>query len=311
MEEQDAKDRQREADERKRQASELLLSELNAFSWMKRSVRRNDRFREVFEWTEITLGRKPAELNWLLNLVDEQRTSFIHRLQDEIDFAHKDFNGMTILHHAVRVGCYPVAALMIDAMPDLCNMPTLYAQTPASWTPLMCMCDRPKPPNNTEESKQFNAMGTYLVKNMKLESLYHKAKQNHKNFAQFLASRGNRPALQHILQEMHKLHGLDAVTQLLNQRDKDGKGTKDVALASNIQLAEWLAEEWRAQEQLVPRNPRRSGKQSLSRKRSLSRKGFLNKRSKGDKIEEKIRGKGKKRRKGICFKTRSNTLYQM
>ena len=120
-------------------------------------------------------------------------------LSELVDINYKDRDGMTLLHHAVRVGCWPIARSLLKVQFALADSVTYPTQTPAGWTPLMCLADRPAP-KDAFETSEFNKAVHSLVDRMKLSAIKQQATKTGKTALHFMASRGHQNAIDTVLQ---------------------------------------------------------------------------------------------------------------
>ncbi|CAJ1341167.1 unnamed protein product [Effrenium voratum] len=124
----------------------------------------------------------------------------------------RDANGMSPLHAAVKMLNTDLVWAIIEKCPGLVNVPSRTDRNPAHWTPLMTLCDMPKPADG--DSRHFQ-IGTSLVHNMSRDALNNRA-SNWTTASHLATSRGSLHLLKKILYRLNDLGGKPAVMEHLS-----------------------------------------------------------------------------------------------
>ncbi|CAE7328274.1 DSPTP1 [Symbiodinium sp. CCMP2592] len=179
----------------------------------------------------------------------------------------RDEEGMTVAHHAVRLGLGPCLEYTLRKAPTLADAVTNPSGRPANWTPLMVLVDAP--PGSLGGTDYAYDMLKVLVSYMSVTGLVNLGPFKSPTGAtafHIAASRGNHRGLQKLLWSLYHKSGGDRnstyafglVTSLVNSPGlKRGQGVVDAALANNIDLAMYVKRNWGGVELLSP--PSRGG----------------------------------------------------
>ena len=124
----------------------------------------------------------------------------------------RDANGMSPLHAAVKMLNTDLVWAIIEKCPGLVNVPSRTDRNPAHWTPLMTLCDMPKPADG--DSRHFQ-IGASLVHNMSRDALNNRA-SNWTTASHLATSRGSLHLLKKILYRLNDLGGKPAVMEHLS-----------------------------------------------------------------------------------------------
>ncbi|CAE7460837.1 unnamed protein product [Symbiodinium sp. CCMP2592] len=179
----------------------------------------------------------------------------------------RDEEGMTVAHHAVRLGLGPCLEYTLRKAPTLADAVTNPSGRPANWTPLMVLVDAP--PGSLGGTDYAYDMLKVLVSYMSVTGLVNLGPFKSPTGAtafHIAASRGNHRGLQKLLWSLYHKSGGDRnstyafglVTSLVNSPGlKRGQGVVDAALANNVDLAMYVKRNWGGVELLSP--PSRGG----------------------------------------------------
>lgn len=168
-----------------------------------------------------------------------------------------DRQGMTLLHHAVRVGLVDVVEALVHRCPEAAEKTTLVDGRPAGWTPLMVLMDAPVAAMGEEN---YQRVMRCLLHNMSVQSIALPAYSG-QTAAHLAAAQANLWAVKKICWKVYTKAGesdsaFRQVQDMLNSRSgKRGAGTVDLALGSNLQVANYL-KMWGGEE-LCP-NPKKN-----------------------------------------------------
>ena len=95
-------------------------------------------------WTQAAQQRGYALINAFRTGGDVDDL-FARASTEPVDYSVKDECGMTCLHHAARALDLDATLHILERMPHLANEVTYVTRNPASWTPLICAADTPRP----------------------------------------------------------------------------------------------------------------------------------------------------------------------
>ncbi|CAL1159390.1 unnamed protein product [Cladocopium goreaui] len=157
----------------------------------------------------------------------------------------KDSNGMTLLHHAVRVGCWEVAVKLTNLNTHLCDQVTSPTGRPQQWTPLMVCVDVGK---TSMDEGTYKFMLSHLLEHSALTTVECRS-GNGSTVLHHACSKGMVYTTKRILYSMYnKANGTDAafglVSAVINEGNGRGLGCVDLALRCNVDLAMYLQQVW-------------------------------------------------------------------
>ncbi|CAE7358961.1 DSPTP1 [Symbiodinium sp. CCMP2592] len=161
-----------------------------------------------------------------------------------------DTNGMTILHHAARMGYYLVCDKVLSVNPGMADAITKVDGKPAMWTPLMVLVDQwvftDNKCNVLKSLIDYSSVQTIMSRSLTGSTALMMA-----------ASRGNDYVVKRILFGLYYKMGsseaaFSRISQHINQQGPHGKGCVDAALKTRISLANYLQRTWGGVPQLPP-----------------------------------------------------------
>ena len=166
-----------------------------------------------------------------------------------------DSQGMTLLHHAVRTGQPDIVETLLHRCPELAEKPTSIDARAARWTSLMVLMDTP---TSAMGEEAYERIMRCLLRYMSVGAIAMQA-YGGQTAAHLAAAQANLWAVKKICWTMYTKAGetesaFRQVSAMLNTRSgKRGTGTVDLALGTNMQVADYL-KMWGAEE-LCP-NPK-------------------------------------------------------
>ena len=170
----------------------------------------------------------------------------------------KDHNGLTVLHHACRLGLPSVTERVLQINKHLVDVLTFPDGKPPHWTSLMVLVDRWQDKPSYQQCMQHMltacSSATYAMRAPTGQSPFHVA-----------ASRGQWWVMKQLCWGLYNAAGSDAaafamVESIINSpgggRDA---GVVDHAFRSNTKLALWLIKNWGGKALLSPPTPDQRG----------------------------------------------------
>lgn len=181
----------------------------------------------------------------LLDMVLNRDPGFVAKLASlptPVLLEVEDKQGMSLLHHAVRLGLADVVEGLVAHCPEAVAKTTHVDGRPSRWTPLMVLMDTNL---GSIGDENYERIMRCLLRNMSVQSISAQAYSG-QTAAHLAAAQGNLWALKKICWTMYTKAGeTDAafrqVKSMLNARSgKRGAGTVDIALGNNLMAANYL-----------------------------------------------------------------------
>ena len=153
-----------------------------------------------------------------------------------------DKQGMSLLHHAVRLGQAEVAEAIVTRCPEAVSKTTQVDGRPARWTPLMVLMDTSVQAMGEDA---YQRIARCLLHAMSVQDIAMQAYHG-QTAVHLAAAQANLWAVKKICWTAYKKAGesdsaFRQVRQMLNTRSgKRGAGTVDLALGTNIVVADYL-----------------------------------------------------------------------
>ena len=158
----------------------------------------------------------------------------------------RDGNGVTPLHAACRMHKMGIVTKLLNSHPGIADAKTYAAPSkPASWTPLMCLCDTPiarMDHHHDQRVKNFIEMALLLMDSMSKEALSEQTESSDATFLHMLCARGHREPVREVLNHLRShLQWSDAeIAKLINTPGSKGKGCVDTAFKNDVMVAKEL-----------------------------------------------------------------------
>ena len=196
----------------------------------------------------------------LLDMVLGRDPGFVAKLESlptPVLLEVEDKQGMSLIHHAVRLGLADAVDALVGHCPEVVSKTTSVDGRPSRWTPLMVLMDTTVASIGEEN---YERIMRCLLRAMTVQSISAQAYHG-QTAAHLAAAQGNLWALKKICWTMYTKAGetesaFRQVKSMLNARaGKRGAGTVDIALGNNLMVANYL-KVWGGEE-LCP-NPKKS-----------------------------------------------------
>ena len=210
---------------------------------------------ERLEAARMTEEQRTMLLDALLNR-DPALVDHIQKLSVPLLLEVADSQGMTLLHHAVRLGQVEVVELLVTRCPEAVERTTKIDARPARWTALMVLMDTPV---NQIGEGSFERIMRCLLHSMSVGAIALQAYTG-TTACHLAAAQANLWAVKKICWTMYTKAGetesaFRQVSAMLNSRSgKRGAGAVDLALGTNLPVANYL-KMWGGEEQCP--NPKR------------------------------------------------------
>ena len=154
-----------------------------------------------------------------------------------------DHNGLTLLHHACRLGLPAIVQKCLEINKHLCDVVTKWDGKPQHWTPLMVLVDKWQDTRNFQQCMlallQACSPATYSMRAPTGQTPFHIA-----------ASRGNWWVMKRLCWGLYHAAGADdqAYAMVVNILNSPGGGRNagvvDHAFRSHTSIALWLQDYW-------------------------------------------------------------------